>query len=102
MKEGNFVLSQFTLTYTHVSDTYVGLISFLLLSYSSYRSSDLTEMKGSMKSVQCSCGCEAILRTSTTKYNPGRLFDACPKKVNVNCMLTVDLDFDNLFLGLVT
>ncbi|KAL7612984.1 hypothetical protein Lser_V15G07334 [Lactuca serriola] len=60
--------------------TYVGLISFLLLSYSSYRSSDLTEMKGSMKSVQCSCGCEAILRTSTTKYNPGRLFYAYPKK----------------------
>ncbi|KAL7591811.1 hypothetical protein Lser_V15G33262 [Lactuca serriola] len=30
--------------------------------------------------VQCSCGCEAILRTSTTKYNPGRLFYACPKK----------------------
>ncbi|KAL7584284.1 hypothetical protein Lser_V15G44888 [Lactuca serriola] len=33
-----------------------------------------------MKSVECSCGFEAILWTSTTKPNPSRIFYACPKK----------------------
>ncbi|KAL4564034.1 hypothetical protein LXL04_028084 [Taraxacum kok-saghyz] len=28
----------------------------------------------------CSCGCEAVIRTSTTRNNPGRPFYACPKK----------------------